>query len=54
MKQEEILFLNQLIRSLEEAGGKMEKASQKRDDDGVARSKKIMLQIQKEISEIIQ
>ncbi len=54
MKQEEILFLNQLITSLEAAGENLEKAYQKRDSDNVVKSKKIMLQIQKEISDIIQ
>ena len=53
MKQEEILFLNQLIKSLEEAGKNLEKSYEKRDYDGFNRSKKIMLRIQKEISNMI-
>ncbi len=53
MKQEEILFLNQLITSLEEAEENLEKAYAKRDFDNLGKSKKIMLRIQKEISGII-
>lgn len=53
MKNEEILFLNQLIKSLEEAEKNLEKAYEKRDFDIFNKSKKIMLRIQYEISEIL-
>ena len=53
MKKEDNLFLNQLINSLEEANEKLEKAYEKKDYNNFDKSKKIMLKIQKEISEII-
>lgn len=53
MKKEEILFLNQLIKSLEEAGRNLEISYEKRDYESFNKSKKIMLRIQKEISNMI-
>ncbi len=53
MKREEILFLSQLVKSLEEAGKSLDKSYQKRDYENFNKSKKIMLKIQKEISDII-
>jgi exonuclease VII small subunit len=53
MKKEEVLFLNQLIRSLEEGERSLERSYEKRDYDNFNKSKKIMLRIQKEISNII-
>jgi len=53
MKKEESLFLNQLVNSLEEASEKLGKYYEKRDSENFNKSKKIMLKIQKEISEII-
>jgi uncharacterized ferredoxin-like protein len=53
VKKEESLFLNQLVNSLEEASEKLAKYYDKRDADNFNKSKKIMLKIQKEISEII-
>jgi len=53
MKNEEILFLNQLIKSLEEAEKNLEKTYEKRDYENFNKSKKIMLRIQAEISEIL-
>ncbi len=53
MKKEEVLFLNQLTKSLEEAGKNLEKSYQKRDYESFNKSKKIMLRIQKEISNMI-
>jgi hypothetical protein len=52
MKREEVLFLNQLIKSLEEAERSMEKAYSRRDSLNFNKSKRIMLRIQKEISEM--
>jgi len=53
MKTEDIQFLNQLIKSLEDAEKNLAKSYEKKDYDKFNQSKKIMLQIQKEISEII-
>ncbi len=53
MKKEEVLFLSQLIRSLEEGEKSLEKSYEKRDYEKFNKSKKIMLRIQKEISDII-
>ncbi len=53
MKQEDVLFLNQLIKSLEEAGKSLERSYEKRDYEKFNKSKKIMLRIQQEISEKI-
>ncbi len=52
MKREDIQFLNQLIMSLEEAGSNLEKAYKKEDYENFNKSKKIMLRIQKEISDM--
>jgi hypothetical protein len=53
MKSGEILFLNQLINSLVEAGHELEKAGSKNDSEAFNNSKKTILAIQKEISELI-
>ncbi len=53
MENEEILFLDQLIKSLEEAGKNFEDAYQRRDHDNFNKSKRIILRIQYEISEIL-
>jgi hypothetical protein len=53
MKKEDNLFLNQLIESLEEAGQKLERAYEKKDFENFNKSKKLILKLQKEISEII-
>jgi len=53
VKKEESLFLNQLVNSLEEASEKLGKYYEKRDSENFNKSKKIMLKIQKEISDII-
>jgi hypothetical protein len=53
MKKEEISFLNQLVKALEDAEKNLEKAYQKRDYENFNKSKRIMLRIQKEISNII-
>lgn len=46
-------FLNQLTASLEEASLKLEEAYNKEDYENFAKSKKLMLQIQKQINEMI-
>lgn len=53
MKQEEIAFLSQLVRALEDGGKDLEKSYLKGDYNGFNSSKKIMSRIQKEISDII-
>ncbi|MCK5149353.1 hypothetical protein KAJ87_00310 [Candidatus Pacearchaeota archaeon] len=53
MKKEDLLFLNQLIHSFEEAEPKLEKYYKKKDNEKFNKAKKIMLQIQKQISETI-
>ena len=53
MKTEEIQFLNQLVSSLEDAEKNLADSYEKRDAERFNQSKKIMLRIQKEISEII-
>lgn len=45
-------FLNQLTASLEEASLKLEEAYNKEDYENFAKSKKLMLQIQKQINEM--
>jgi hypothetical protein len=51
--KEEIPFLNQLVKSLEEAELKLEKAHEKKDYEKFNKSKKFMLEIQKQISNLI-
>jgi hypothetical protein len=53
MKREDVLFLSQLIKSLEEAGKSLDKSYQKKNYESFNKSKKIMLKIQKEISDMI-
>jgi hypothetical protein len=53
MKNEEILFLRQLVKSLEEAEKNLESNYEKGDYENFNKSKKIMLRIQKEISNIV-
>jgi hypothetical protein len=53
MNKEDAGFLGQLVQSLEDAAEKLEKAYEKKDYDSFNRSKKIMLNIQKEISGIL-
>jgi hypothetical protein len=51
--QEDVTFLNHLIKTLEEAELKLEEAYDKKDYENFNRTKKMMLQIQKKISEIV-
>lgn len=53
MKKEDLPFLSQLIKTLEEAESKLEEAYKKEDYEKFNRLKKFILQIQKKISEII-
>lgn len=49
---EEISFLNQLLKTLEEAEPKLETAYERKDYTNFNKLKKLILQIQKKISEI--
>ena len=51
--KEEITFLNQLVKTLEEAESKLEQAYEKRNHENFNRLKKLILQVQKKISEVI-
>jgi len=53
MKKEDIPFLNQLVNTLEEAELKLEEAYRTKDYEKFNKSKKLMLQIQKKISEVV-
>ncbi|VVB82463.1 Uncharacterised protein [uncultured archaeon] len=53
MESSDILFLSQLVKSLEEASVSLEQAYEKKSFDKFNQSKKIMIKIQKEISEIL-
>jgi hypothetical protein len=53
MKRDEILFLNQLVKSLSESEEKLEEAYGKRQYENFNNVKKVMLRIQNEISKII-
>jgi len=53
LSRENIVFLNQLVSSLEEAELKLEKSYRDRDYENFSRLKKFILEIQKKISEII-
>ena len=53
MKKEEMQFLNQLVKSLEDAEKNLRTSYEKKDYEKFNQSKKIMLKIQKEISDII-
>jgi len=52
-REEDISFLNQLVETLEEAGLKLEDFYNKKDYENFNKSKKLIIQLQKEISEII-
>ncbi len=54
MNIEGISFLNQLIKSLEEAEVKLEEAYQKNDSEKVIRYKNFILEIQKKIAEALE
>jgi len=52
--KEEIIFLNQLIKSLEETELKLEEYYEKEDVDNFNGAKKMILNIQKKISEVVE
>lgn len=53
MEKEEIVFLNQLVKSLESAEIKLEESYKKNDYANFNQSKKIMMRVQEGISGII-
>ena len=53
MKRDDIPFLNQLVKSLGDAGTRLEKAHIKKDAEEFNKVKRFMLQIQKQISDIL-
>ncbi len=53
MEREKILFLNQLVKSLGDAEENLEENYERKDHENFNKSKKIMLRIQKEISNIL-
>ncbi len=53
MKKGDISVLNQLIMTLEQTEDKLEEAYEKKNSEGFIESKKMMLQIQKQISRML-
>lgn len=53
VKKEEIVFLNQLVKSLEEGELKLEEAHEKKNHEDFNKMKKFMMEIQKQISEVV-
>ncbi len=53
MKREDIEFLNQLIKALEEAELRLEETYEKKDYENFNKTKKFIMQIQRKISEVI-
>lgn len=53
MKKEDISFLKQLVKSLEDAESKLKKAYEKRDTEEFNEVKSFMLKIQKQIKDIL-
>lgn len=53
MKRDDIPFLSQLIKSMIEAEPKLEQAYGKKNAENLNKTKAIMLEIQKKISDII-
>lgn len=52
MKEADLYFLNQLVSSLEEAGLTLEQAYPKKDYENFNKSKKLILLLQKKITEV--
>lgn len=53
MKERDVSFLNQLTHSLEETTARLEDAYEKKDYESFNKSKKMIMQIQEKISEVI-
>jgi len=52
MRKEEIVFLKQIVEASEEAILNLEESYNKKDYENFDRTKKMMLEIQKKISEV--
>lgn len=53
LTRKDILFVNQLIDSLEEASEKLEEAYRKKDHEAFHKTRKFMLEIQKKVYEVV-
>jgi len=53
MEEGEIIFLNQVVKALEEASLKLEDAYDEKDYDGFNHVKKFIMKIQEKISEVV-
>lgn len=53
MKKEDMTFLNQLVKSLEDAELKLEEAHQTGNSEKFNEVKRLMIQIQKQITETL-
>jgi|TARA_Y100000310_G_scaffold340754_1_gene437627 hypothetical protein len=53
MKEEDISLLNQMVETLKEAETKLEEFYNKKDHEKFNQSKKLILQIQEKISEVL-
>ena len=53
MKEEDISLLNQMIKTLKEAELKLEEFYNKKDYENFSKSKKLILQIQEKIREVL-
>ncbi|HTY43834.1 MAG TPA: hypothetical protein VMC80_01185 [Patescibacteria group bacterium] len=53
LKKEDLPFIEQMIESMMEGEVKLERAYQKKDNNGFDSIKKMMLELQKKISDIV-
>jgi len=53
MKKEDAAVLNQLVKSLEEAGSRLEEAYDRKDSENFEKMKKFISGVQSKISEIL-
>ena len=53
IKKEDLMFLNQLVKTLEEAELKLEEAYDEKNYEDFNNVKKLMINVQKKISEVL-
>jgi len=53
LSRDNIILLNQLVKSLEKAGLKLEEDYEKKDQENLSKTKKFILRIQTKIAEIV-
>jgi len=53
MKREEVVFLGQLVKTLEEAELRLEETYEKKDYKNFDRVKKLIIRVQRKISEVV-